>query len=106
MIPKVRLRRANTGLEEPRGDYVLYWMIAARRLTSSYALDHSLDRARELGKPLGEVVSEAVLSAYGERASGAVRRNYKLPVSGKGGLRPGVDLDDSSALADLMDGRG
>jgi hypothetical protein len=63
-------------------------------------------KARELGKPLGEVVSEALLSAYGERASAAVPRNYKLPVSGKGGLRPGVDLDDSSALADLMDGRG
>ncbi len=63
-------------------------------------------KARELGKPLGEVVSEAVLSAYGERAKAALPRNYKLPVSGKGGLRPGADLDDSSALADLMDGRG
>jgi deoxyribodipyrimidine photo-lyase len=52
VIPAVRLRRANTGLEEPRGDYVLYWMIAARRLTASYALDHALDRARALGKPL------------------------------------------------------
>ena len=30
MIPEIRVRRANTGLPEPRGDYVLYWMIAAR----------------------------------------------------------------------------
>jgi deoxyribodipyrimidine photo-lyase len=52
VIPKVRLRRANTALEEPRGDYVLYWMIAARRLGSSHALDHALERAHALGKPL------------------------------------------------------
>ena len=27
-----------------------------------------------------------------------------LPVSGSGGLQPGVDLDDTSALLDRMDG--
>lgn len=52
MIPELRVRRANTGLPEPRGDYVLYWMIAARRLTANYALDHALHHARELRKPL------------------------------------------------------
>jgi hypothetical protein len=63
-------------------------------------------KARELGKPLGEVVSDALLLAYGEHPSAAVSRRYDLPVSGKRGLRPGLDLDDSSALADLMEGRG
>jgi hypothetical protein len=60
-------------------------------------------KARELGKPLGDVVSEAVVAVYGERPVHAARRPVKLPVSGKGGLLPGVDLDDSDALADRMD---
>ena len=61
-------------------------------------------KARELGKPLGDVVSEAVVAAYGERPS-SMRDSPTLPVSGKGGLLPGVDLDDSSDLADRMEGR-
>ena len=36
----------------PSGDYVLYWMISARRARSSHALDHALRHARALGKPL------------------------------------------------------
>ena len=52
MIPEVRLRRANAAPEDPSGDYVLYWMIAARRLADSHALDHALDRARALRRPL------------------------------------------------------
>ncbi|HET9301103.1 MAG TPA: hypothetical protein VFO11_14225 [Candidatus Polarisedimenticolaceae bacterium] len=52
MIPAVRVRRANTALPEPRGDYVLYWMIAARRLHANQALEHARDQARELQKPL------------------------------------------------------
>ncbi len=35
-----------------RGDYVLYWMIAARRTAHSFALDHAIARAVELGVPL------------------------------------------------------
>lgn len=70
------------------------------------ALELGRQKARELGKPLGEVISEAVLVAYGERRSARAPRRYDLPVSGKGGLQPGVDLDDSSALLDLMDGKG
>ena len=32
-------------------------------------------------------------------------RPRKLPTFGDGGLRPGVDLDDSAALQEVMDGR-
>ena len=44
-----------------------------------------------------------VLAGAGQAAS---RRRVKLPVSrSTGGTRPGVDLDDSSALLDLIEGR-
>jgi len=44
------------------GDYVLYWMIACRRLGWSFALDRALAWARELGKPL--LIFEALRVGY------------------------------------------
>jgi deoxyribodipyrimidine photo-lyase len=40
------------------GDYVLYWMIAARRAESSHALQHAAHLCETLGKPL--IVLEAI----------------------------------------------
>lgn len=61
-IPALRLRRANQA--PVRGDraYVLYWMIAQRRLRSNFALQHAAHRARELGLPL--VILEALRVDY------------------------------------------
>jgi len=59
--------------------------------------------AQETGKSLGDVISDGVLAAYGERPGKAATARPEIPTSGKGGLQPGVDLDDSSALADRMD---
>lgn len=56
------------------------------------------------GKSLGEVVSAAILESFSKKAQGGKRRRYDLPVSGSGGLQPGVDLDDSAALEEIMDG--
>ena len=58
---ELRVQRAN---ERPsrRGDYVLYWMIAARRSTWSFALDHALARAKELDRPL--LVFEPLRAGY------------------------------------------
>jgi deoxyribodipyrimidine photo-lyase len=44
------------------GDYVLYWMIGARRPTWNFALDRSAEWARHLGKPL--LVLEALDCTY------------------------------------------
>lgn len=50
-VPSVRIRTlVDASLRE--GDYVLYWMIAARRSTHSFALDRALELCRESGKPL------------------------------------------------------
>ena len=44
------------------GRYVLYWMIAARRLHYNFALDRSLEHCREFGKPL--VIFEPLRCGY------------------------------------------
>ncbi|MDQ3370778.1 MAG: deoxyribodipyrimidine photolyase [Myxococcota bacterium] len=60
-MPALRVTIAN---EEPvrRGTYVLYWMIAARRTANSFALDHAIARAQQLGRPL--VVLEPLRAGY------------------------------------------
>ncbi len=49
---QARLRRLNGAPVAARGDYVLYWMQAYRRLDRNHALDHALRCAEELGRPL------------------------------------------------------
>ncbi|MBA2564164.1 MAG: deoxyribodipyrimidine photolyase [Gemmatimonadetes bacterium] len=56
------MRCANGHAVRPGGDYVLYWMIAARRTSSSFALDRAVAWARQLAKPL--VVLEALRAGY------------------------------------------
>ena len=48
----MRISAVNSAAENPRGSYVLYWMIAARRTRWNFALDHAIARAKALGKPL------------------------------------------------------
>lgn len=67
------------------------------------SLGKEVSRAR--GLPLGDVLSEALFVAYGERAVSTNIADCDLPCSGEGGLLPGVDLDSTSALFDLMEGR-
>lgn len=52
MIPASRLTIANDQAVRADGQYVVYWMIAQRRLQSNFALQHAVDRAIELGVPL------------------------------------------------------
>lgn len=44
------------------GSFVLYWMIGARRASWNFALDHAIDWARTLGKPV--LVLEALRCDY------------------------------------------
>lgn len=53
---------ALNGASTAAGDYVLYWMIAARRTEFNVALDHALARAVALGRPL--VVFEPLRAGY------------------------------------------
>jgi deoxyribodipyrimidine photo-lyase len=57
-----RVRSANAGKVNRRGDYVLYWSQMSRRLAANHALDYAMSCARDLGKPL--VIYEALKLRY------------------------------------------
>jgi deoxyribodipyrimidine photo-lyase len=61
-IPPLRLRSANTQDIRKDGEYVLYWMIANRRLEWNFALDRAVEHARALERPL--VILEALRCGY------------------------------------------
>lgn len=61
-IPSLRVRAVNLAPVRPDGDYVLYWMIAQRRVASNFALEHAKNRAQELGK--GLLILEALRLSY------------------------------------------
>ncbi len=61
-VPDIRVRIANTADVRKDGEYVLYWMIAYRRLAWSFALDRAVSWARKLGRPL--VILEPLRAGY------------------------------------------
>ena len=60
--------------------------------------------ALEADTTLTEIIGDALREALDKRRRKTPRKEFKLITYGKGGVRPGVDLDDTSALLDLMDG--
>ena len=69
--------------------------------------DEILDQAKRLaartGRTLSSVIEDALREAFARRRSSGKRKPVRLTtVSGKG-LQPGVDLDDSASLLDLME---
>ena len=71
--------------------------------------DHLLQGAKELAarthRTLTAVLEDALRETLSRRPSPSARHRVKLPVSDRmTGLRPGVDLDNSAALLDLMEG--
>jgi hypothetical protein len=58
--------------------------------------------AAKTGRSLTAVVEDALRESLRRRHRTA-RRAVELPTFGEGGVQPGVDLDDSAALLDLMD---
>jgi len=68
VVPPIRIRDCNGAPIRAGGRYILYWMIASRRLTHNFALDRALEHSRELRKPI--VIFEALRCGYpwaGER---------------------------------------
>lgn len=61
-VPVLRIRAVNDRPVRPEGAFVLYWMIAARRSSSNFALDRAVEWCLELGRPL--LVLEALKCDY------------------------------------------
>jgi deoxyribodipyrimidine photo-lyase len=62
LVPAIRIRNCNDAPILGQNQYVLYWMIAYRRLSYNFSLDRALEHCRELRKPL--VVLEALRCGY------------------------------------------
>lgn len=61
-VPQIRIQSCNQSPVRPQGEYVLYWMIAFRRLGWNFALERAAGWARELGRPL--VILEPLRCGY------------------------------------------
>jgi deoxyribodipyrimidine photo-lyase len=61
-IPQIRIRTVNDAPIRESGEFVLYWMIATRRLHFNFALDRALEQCAALRKPL--VIFEALRIGY------------------------------------------
>ena len=51
-VPAIRITKQNKQAIRTNGDYVLYWMIASRRVHFNFALDRALEIRESLKKPL------------------------------------------------------
>lgn len=61
-VPALRIQKANEKAAAAHGEYVLYWMVAQRRLTHNFALDRAVEWCEKLQKPL--VILEALRVDY------------------------------------------
>jgi len=66
-------------------------------------LREAKERAARRGSTLGQVVEEALRASFVSSDTAAKEGPVVLPTYGEGGLLPGVDLDDSAALLELME---
>lgn len=61
-------------------------------------------QAAESGKTLTAIIEESLRERLSRgKAQPARERRIKLKTTGRGGLLPGIDLDDSAALMEIMD---
>ena len=79
------------------------------RMRTTVRLDsHLVDEARKVadlsGRTVAAVIEEALRVSFGRRREPGVVSNGKLPTFPGRGTRPGVNLDDSAALLELMEG--
>jgi hypothetical protein len=67
-------------------------------------LREAKERAARSQRSLSEVVVDALRMTFA-RTAAAKRKPVRLKTVGGNGLQPGVDLDDSAGLLDLMEDR-
>ncbi len=60
-------------------------------------------RAADTGRTLTALIAEGLRTILARPARPATPARSGLPAAGEGGLRPGVDLDNTAALHEVMD---
>jgi len=58
--------------------------------------------AAKTHRSVSAVVNDALRAALRRASATAPAEKWTFPTGGAGGLRPGVNLDDTEALADLL----
>lgn len=76
VVPPIRISLCNNRPLNREGDFVLYWMIANRRIDSNYSLQRAVEYSVELKKPL--VIFEALRINY----PWASQRFHKFVIDG------------------------
>ena len=84
-VPRLRVNAVNAKAVRPDGEFVVYWMIAARRTHSNFALERAVEWATTLSRPL--FVLEALRCDY----PWASERLHAFVIAGMG--------DNAAALA-------
>ena len=72
------------------------------RLADSLLLKAKREATR-CGMTLMAIIEESLRARLARKNAGP-REDTRLTTTGRGGLRPGIDLDDSASLLDVMDG--
>jgi hypothetical protein len=67
-------------------------------------LAQAKEAAIKSGRTLTAVIEDALRLTLARKREPPKRKPIRLPSSGKGGLRPGVNLDSTAELLDIMDG--
>jgi hypothetical protein len=60
--------------------------------------------ALEADTTLTEIIANALRETLAHRRQKGPKKKFKMSTYGKGGTFPGVDISDTSALLDIMDG--
>jgi hypothetical protein len=60
--------------------------------------------ASQSGRTLTGLIEDALREVLARRSRPRPRERIKLTTYGRGGTQPGVDLDNSAGLLDVMDG--
>jgi len=80
----------------------------SRHMRTTIRMDDSLlhqakEYAAQTGTTLTSLIEDAVREFLARRRLHRVREPVRLPTFDGAGLRPGVDLDDTASLIELMD---
>ncbi len=67
-------------------------------------LNEAKKHATQTGSTLTSIIEQALREMLHRRQQGGERQPVKLPTWGHGGLLPGVDLANSAALLDILEG--